>query len=910
MTALAAPGGPVLVGRTAEQRRLQQLLDEVRGARGESLAIVGEPGIGKSALLDAAAAVPGVRPLRLDGYEAESHIPFGAAQRIVLPLNEWMPSVPDRQREALEVAGGRVDGPPPDRYLVGLGLLALLCAASKRTPMVCIVDDCHLLDAESLDVLAFVARRVTLESVGVLFATRDERDVLERLRGVPELRLVGIDTTSSVSLLRRSLSTPVDPAVAATVATATGGNPLALIDLAEEMTALELGRRRLADEPVPIGPRLEAHYLQRVRRAGPSVSEWMLVAAAAATGSVEFVDAAALRLGVDESARDRAEHAGLVDLRTTVRFRHPLVTSAVYNAATGVQRRRVHRALADAADDLGLVELEAWHAARSILGTDAEVADRLERSADTAARRGGGASRASILSRAAELTPEGPVRDERLVAAAEAALAVGAAHVAAVLLAEIDGEPTVPTTRGRRVVVRTAIGLFTADGSTRRAPAELLAAADDFHGVDPELELRSLIKAYEYCLIAGGIEGMTIDELGERIERGATAATGPWAIILAGLAALVLQPYEQAVPAVRAAAVAVRGLPDREMMELASLTVAFGAFLWEEPAALAGLERAAGAAGDAGALQMLDTILWVAGTVELAAGSIVRARRYDELVRELRRSLGYDGEHVVNAALMAWGDAPSDQILAIAEAAGEMGFGGVTDLAIASLATRDLASGDVEAAFDKLLPLVEAPFLQVTPMFLADFVEAACGCGRSDRGIEHVAELERRASVNGSPRNRGLAHRSAALLHDGESAEAEFLASIEALASTSHEVDLARTHLVYGEWLVDRGRRRDAVEQLQLATTQLGASGADMFLARAECALGRAGAGVAAALTEQELAIARLAASGHTNAEIGSLLFVSSSTVDYHLRKVFTKLGVSSRRRLTGALAELGDPPD
>ncbi|WP_245993282.1 AAA family ATPase [Xylanimonas allomyrinae] len=452
-----------VLGRDEELRTLATLVGGARNGRGGALLVLGEPGIGKTYLVAEAIRDAGVDLVRLDGYESESAMPFAAVQRLAAALHEHHAQLPERQRQAVQVASGMTDGPAPDRFLVGLGVLGLLAAAGARAPVVCVVDDAHLIDAESLDVLAFVARRLAVEHVAVVLAARDDADVVDRMGGVPRLVLTGLTLDAAVRLLNRSAAAPLAPSAAAAIARATGGNPLALVDLAGEVLVHERPDLGLSDAPVPVGRHLEAHYIRQVRQADPQVQTWVLLAAADSTGNVDLLAAAAEHLGLSPDGSDRAEVAGLVELAPVVRFRHPLVRSAVYNAAPGAERRRAHRALACAADALGLVEVEAWHAARTVLGTDPAVADRLAHAADLAAQRGGLASQATILARAAELSLPGPDRDSRQIGAAEAALAAGAAHVAQRLVGQIDVTAVDAVTRGRAVTVRSALGLFSAD---------------------------------------------------------------------------------------------------------------------------------------------------------------------------------------------------------------------------------------------------------------------------------------------------------------------------------------------------------------------------------------------------------------------------------------------------------------
>lgn len=902
-----------LLGRDTEQRRVHDLLGLARNGRGGALLITGEPGIGKTSLLEATTSDPsGMRLLRVDGFEAESMLPFAALHRLTLPLHPHLDRLPDRHRQALLVASGAADGPPPDRYLVGPAVLGMLSAVGEQEPLVCAVDDAHWLDQESLDVLAFVARRLEAESVAVVLAGRDTQSLLARTAGVPTLLLGGLETEAAVRVLDASLPEPIDPAVATLIATATGGNPLALVDLADELSVKQLTESGIASEPIPIGTHLESFYVHRVRRLAADTQTWLLLAAADSAGNLGLVDAAAASLGLPESAGDEAEDAGLVVLGREVRFRHPLVRSAAYSAARGGSRRQAHRALASAAAALGMVEVEAWHAAKGILGTDEAVAQRLERVADLAGRRGGYTSRASVLAQSSALTPPGPLKYRRLVAAAEAALAAGAGQLAKSLLDDVDEDVVDDPSRGRMIAARASLALFSADPAVMEAGANMLAAAECFHGEDIAREQRALVKAFDYTLPAERLaRGATLDELGSRLRKGAELGDGVAAIVLRGLAALVTLPYEEAVPMMRAAVDTIEGLDPHDLLDYGPTSVALTTALWDSERRLLCLQRTADAARDAGALQLLDTTLWIMSSAEIAGGTPRRAAQHIDRVRELRRAIGYDAEHVVNVALLAWGDVPVAQVEALAEGAGALGFGGVAGAGAAALAVRDLAEGRYDAAYGRLKPAVDDPFLHVTPMSLPDFVEAASRSDHAPEAVSHVASLRRTAEANGSAWNRGVALRAEAMLAVGPDAEPLYRAALDALGSTTcTEVELARTHLVYGEWLRRSRRRRDARTQLHEARVLFDVHGAPWFARRASAELEALGehASVPARppgldqLTAQQTSVARLAAAGHTNAEIGSAMFLSPNTVDYHLRRVFQKLGISSRRQLRDRL--------
>jgi len=908
----------VMLGRESETAQIADLFRHARHGRGGALLLLGDPGIGKTTLLNAATdpAPPGMRLIQVHGFEAESQLPFAAVQRLVRPLREHLGALPERHQRVLEVASGDADGPPPDRFLIGLGVLGLLAAAGAGRPVLCVVDDAHLLDPESLDALAFVARRLEAESAAVVFAARDGEAIGTHMAGVPQLRVGGLALEHAVRLLSLSVSEPIDPAVAAQIAVATGGNPLALTDLARELTVRQLTESSLGDEPFPVGRRLEAFYVRQVRALDAELQTWLLVAAADSTGDVDLVSEAAAKLGLPETAHDGAEAAGLVELAGSVQFRHPLVRSAAYNAAPGRDRRRVHRALSEVAGSMGLLELEAWHAAKATLGTDEAVAQRLEQAADRAGKRGGFASRAGVLAQAAALTPQGPEKYRRLVAAAEAALAAGTAHVAKDLVDEVDEDELDDVTRGRLLVLHAQWALFTADPALTRIGGDLLEAADLFRGHDDLLEQNTLIRAWEWSLPAEHrATGMDWTQLGHRLADGASRRAGTAQVLLDALSAHLLLPFAEAVPAIRRAVELLRRLPSEEVLEYGLTSAALTSALWDGRARWECLERYAHAARDAGSLQQLDSALWVLSLTAVADGNPRLATEYMEQVRELRRAIGYEAEHVINVALLAWTGAPREQVAAMAEATDAAGFGGVWSSAVRALGAADLARSGYEEAHRTLQPLVGDPFFHTSPQAYPDVVEAALRTGRRDEALAAHALLADRAQAAGTPWIRGVTARCAALLTEGAEAERLFQEAIALLRESGMDADLGRAYLLYGEWLRRARRRRDAREHLLRASELFTQVGAGAFRDRAGHELEAMGEAPAASgpdgdlgLTTQEATVARLAAAGRTNAEIAATMFLSANTVDYHLRKVFSKLAISSRRQLTDRLGRGGAP--
>jgi DNA-binding CsgD family transcriptional regulator len=900
----------VLLGREVESRRIRALLGHARNERGGSLLLAGEPGIGKTTLLGATTSTAaGLRILRLNGFESESQIPFAAVQRLITALRDFLAQLPPQHRQALRIASGASVGPPPDRYLVGLGLLGLLSAAGQVTPVVCAVDDAHLLDSESLDALAFVARRIEAEPAALVLAAREADHINTQMSGIPVLRLVGLSIESAVQLLNRSLPGDLDPAVAVQIAVATGGNPLALIDLASELSVKQLTESSLGEEPFPVGRSLDSFYTRQVRLLPEDLQTWLLIVAADSTGNTDLIAATARELRLSDDLWDDAEATGLVTVRPSPRFRHPLVRAAAYNAAHGRTRRRVHHALSGMAEVMGLPERAAWHAAKATLGTDEAVAKRLEEVADLAGQRGGFASRANVLAQASALSP-GDARHRRLIAAAEAALAAGKGTLAKSLLDDVDENALDDTARGRMLALTAQLALFTADPAIVHGTADLLRAAEMFRDRDPQLEQDTLIHAWNSFLPVEELaQGVTPAELGKRMHSGSARLDGVAGTVLEALSALVLRPYAESMPVLASAVETISSLDRDQFLKYGSSSVAMTTALWDNERRFRCLRDTADAARDSGSLQALDSALWVLSMAETLGGTPRRASQYIEQVRELRRAIGFDAEHVINVSLLAWQGLPREQVVAMAEGAAMMGFGGVRSAAMRVVAIVDLARTDYHLAYQTLKPLVDRPFLHTASLSHPDFVEAASRIGRSAEAMPVLADLAERAALNGSRWALGVVERCQGLVSADEDAEGYYVAAIMHLTDNLAEVDLARAHLLYGEWLRRMRRRRDARGQLHTAAELFQRTGADVFLPRVNAELAATGADPLIpqtddfGLTPQEVNVASLAAGGSTNAEIGATMFISPNTVDYHLRKIFQKLGISSRRQLADKLA-------
>ena len=909
----------MLVGRAAEREALDALL--ARAAQGYSGALVlrGEAGVGKTALLDdtvAAAAAAGVQTFQLTGVEPETQLGYAGLHQFLLPFADHVERLPAPQRDALRSTFGLVAGPPADRFLVALAALTLLAEVATETPLVCVIDDVQWLDPESVVVLGFVARRLYAEQVVLLFAVREPADPLPALAGLPELVIGGLDDQAALDLLASLVPGRLSPAVAARIIAATGGNPLALVEVARELSPAQLAGGEVLPEPLHIGGSLEQAFGRRVGRLPRETRLLMAVAAAEPAASQTVLWRAAEQLGIDPEAAASADLGGLAAIGSQVEFRHPLIRSVAYHAIPLRQRRLVHQALA-AVGDGNEPDRVAWHLGMAAAGPDEAVAARLEQAAGQARERGGYAATVTFLSRAAELSEDEGQRAGRLLAAAEAALIAGQPVRAGALLEEATPLLGGPLARARARRLQGTIQL--ALGQAGEAAPVLLEAARALAPADPRGARQALLEAVEAARYADWSASREVLAEIAAAARAIPAAGGSQASatdpLLDGFAARAAAGYPASVPLFRRA-IALLGAADLSQQEgLRGLVLGCiaAAELWDDQAQHALAIRLVQQARDLGALTMLPVALSNQSTyAEVAAGRFDAARACLAEASEISAATGNPGvigtASVAEVYELAWRGRETDArrvAAAVTREATGAGRGAQIIFGQYCLAVLELGLGNYQAALQHALGVYEddAPFS--TALALPDLVEAAARCGETGIADAALGRFAERALAAGTPLALGLLARSRALLADDADAEALYEEAIGHLEQCRARPQLARAHLVHGEWLRRQRRRRDAREQLRTAHQMFTSMGTEAFAERARIELLATGerarqrtAPTQDELTVQEAQIARLVSQGESNRDIAAQLFLSPSTVDYHLRKVFRKTGVTSRTQL------------
>ncbi|TDD22929.1 helix-turn-helix transcriptional regulator [Kribbella turkmenica] len=901
-----------LRGRSAESARLDRLVAGVRAGQGQVLIVRGEAGIGKSALLDHLIRnADGCRVARASGVESEMELPFAGLHQLCSPLLKLAEHLPPPQRAALSVAFGLEFGGPPDRFLVGAAVLSLLSEVADRKPLLCVVDDGQWLDQASVQALTFVGRRLFADHVGIVFGVRDPLTGPE-WRGFPELTVGGLPEEDAGALLDAVVPGRLDEHVRDRIVAETRGNPLALLELPRGLTAAELAGGFERPDARPLASQIEQNFAQRVQLLPARTQHLLLIAAAEPVGDLPLLLRALTIVGIPLTEAGPAEASGLVELGARVRFRHPLVRSAIYRAATPADRRAVHHALAEAIDPDLDPDRRAWHRAQAADEPDESVARDLIASADRAEHRGGLAATAAFLRRATELTPDPGTRAGRALAAARATFRAGAFEAAQKLLVVADEQSADGLQQATVGLLRAQISFASGHGAS--AAQQLLDAARRLEPLDLDLARDTYLDAFVAAMFAGvlapGSPQSAVAQAARMAPRPAVRRKHD--LLLETLAVSFTDGYPAAVPLARAAieTFADPGQADPADLRWLWLASRTAVDLWDYEhwdILTARHVRMARALGD---LAELPLVLNSRLTMHLFGGDFAAAA---SLQAEIRTIVDATGSALAPygaiglAVLRGRVDEATPLIAKTMDDVAARGEGGgmsftrwANSVLLNSLGRYPEALASAQAAS------ADPNDLGVGSWSLPELVEAAVRSGQHELAGEALDRLAMLAQATGTDWALGLLARSKALLAKGAAAEPDYQEAVERLGRTRLRIELARSHLLYGEWLRRAGRRQDARTQLRTAYELLTAVGADAFADRARHELAatgetigeRASRRAADALTAQEAHIAELAGAGLTNAQIGEQMFLSQHTVEWHLRKVFTKLGITSRRQL------------
>jgi DNA-binding CsgD family transcriptional regulator len=909
---------PGLLGRRRETRALDRLLESVRAGQSRVLVLRGEAGVGKSTLLEyVVRRASGCRVARAAGVESERELPYAGLHQLCAPVLDRRERLPAPQRDALAAAFGLSTEPAPDRFVVGLALLGLLSELAAERPLVCVVDDAQSLDQASAQIIGFVARRLFAERVALVCAARTGIGD-DALAGFPELVIEGLDDRAARSLLLDSVRGPIDAAVCDQLVAECRGNPLALLELPRAWNAADFaGGFGLPGSPPPASEIGQSF----IRRLDPLPSETQLLVLAAAAeplGDPVLLHRAAEALGVEMAAANPAVDAGLIKMAGRVEFTHPLLRFAVYRAAPADDRQRVHDALADATDAETDPDRRAWHRARATPGPDEDVAAELERSAGRAQARGGVAATAAFLQRAVALTRDPARRVERALAAAQASMQAGAFNAALGLLATAEAGALDELQRARIDLLRAQLA-FASSRGIESTPL-LLAAARRLEPLDISLARETYVDAFSAALFGARLnDGVGVPEVAQAArvaprrsdEEPATAD-----LLLDALVALA-DDYDTAVPLCREAVQWLSGekiwLKERLRWVWQGCVVALE--VWDDECAYFLSHHSVRIARETGTLSELALALSARAPVLVLCGEPSAAASAVAEAQSVQEATGISSAPYGALILGAWQGRPretTDLIEMTLREAGSRGEG--IGVAISEYARAVLCNGlgQYEEALVAACSASEHQEVVAENWGLSELIEAATRTGRIDLATDALNRLARKAGAARTEWALGIEARSRALLSEGGRAEGWFREAIEHLGRTRVRTELARAHLLYGEWLRRENRRLDARAQVRAAHDQFTSMGMEAFAERARSELVATGETVRKRtvetrddLTAQERQIARLARDGLSNPEIGARLFLSPRTVEWHLRNVFTKLGIRSRRQLANALPSL-----
>jgi DNA-binding CsgD family transcriptional regulator/tetratricopeptide (TPR) repeat protein len=910
-----------LRGRPRECELLDALVSDIGQGKSRSLMLRGEAGIGKSALLeyliDSASDVTVARAV---GVESEMGLPFASLHQLCAPMLDQRAALPGPQRQALEIVFGLSAGAPPDRFLVGLAVLSLFSEVAAERPLLCVVDDAQWLDQASALTLAFVARRLLAEPLGIVFAAREPG---EELRHVPELEVHGLRNGDARALLGSAVRFMLDERVRDRIIAETRGNPSALLELSRGLTATQLAGA-LGTLPAQALPgRIEEGFVRRLASLRADSRLLLLVAAAEPIGDPRLLWRAAEWLGIGLSAAEGGEVDGLLTISERVTFHHPLVRSAMYRSAAPENRRAAHQALAEVTDPDADPDRRAWHRAAAAPGPDEDVATELERSAVRAQARGGLAAAAAFLERSVALTQEPAPRAQRALAAAQASLHAGAFEGTAKLLATAEAGVQDELQRARVELLRGQIA--SASGAGREAPGQLLSAAKRLEPLDLGLARETYLDAWGAALFAGRLtSGGTLLDVSRAARSVPPPSKSPHAsdLLLDGLAVLMTEGRATAAPMLKQGVSAFlrEEVPVEKGLQWGVLASTAAVTLWDFDSWDAVITRQMELMRDAGAFVPLSIALNGEGIVvtwrgDFAAAALVTAEA-DAVTEATGTRIAPYG-----ALLLAALRGREAEAIALIEATIEGATAGGEGLAVQYAYWTKAVLYNGIGRYEEALAAAQrasddAPELFVSAWALSELIVASARTRKealATDALERLAESTTAADGDWGP---GILARSRALLSEGEVAEAYYREAIDRLSRSQLRPDLARTHLNYGEWLRREHRRVDAREELRKAQGMFTAIGMEAFAERARQELLATGEHVRKRsvetrdeLTAQESRIARLAREGLSNPEIGARLFLSPRTVEWHLRKVFAKLGIHSRWDLANALPSSHSEP-
>ena len=906
---------PTLNGRRAECDALSRLAASVLGGHSQALVLHGEAGVGKTALLEYLAGhAPGCQVARASGVQSEMELPFAALHQLCTPMLDRLAGLPAPQRDALRIVFGLSAEPTPDRFLIGLAVLGLLSGVAEQRPLLCLVDDQQWLDRASAQVLAFAARRLGAESIGLVFATRNPGG---DLAGLPELTVAGLPDADARVLLDEALAGPIDTRIRDQIIAEARGNPLALLELPRELTPEGLAGGFGLPGALPLARSIEQNFERRIAALPRPTQRLLLLAAADPTGDPALVWRAAAGLGIEAEAAAPAAQAGLAEFGTRLLFRHPLARSAAYQSAAVPARQQAHRALAEATDAELDPDRRAWHRAQATAGADEDVAAELERSASRALSRGGLTAAAAFLERAAALTLAPDRRAARALAAAEAKIQAGALDAAQDLLAAAEAGRLADQERARADLARAQLAFITSRGA--EAAPLLVNAARRLADVDPGLSRATYLDALSAAIFAGRLAGPDGGVLS--VARAAAAAPPPVApgaadLLLDGMTAYYNEGPAAGVPLLRRSLTGFGdGRPDGDGLRWLWLSVVAGAMrIWDHDLMDVLSARHVRLARSTGALSELPLALTSRAYFHLFAGELGTAAALAQELAAVNEATRIALAPYTAVGLAAFqGDQATASALIDATLTDAARRGEGVGITITQWANAALNNG--LGRYDQALAAATHAFgyqddLGSLLWAAPELIEAAARTGDSPAAARGIAVLTELTSACGTDWGLGVLARSRALVSEGAAAEELYRESVTRLGRTRLRIDLARARLLYGEWLRRERRRGDAREQLRPAYELFQAMGLAGFAERArrelrstgETARRRAPAGRQQELTAQEALIAGLARDGLSNPEIGTRLFISAHTVQYHLRKIFAKLGIASRSQLSGVL--------